>query len=83
MDIKDIDTKKRPIILIDRLLDFFNDKILFPEKLEKANSSEAKSERDAQEDRSAKGRRACQRRRKKRIIAFYVKCLIILSFGCI
>lgn len=37
MDIKDIDTKKRPIILIDRSLDFFNDKILFPEKLEKAN----------------------------------------------
>jgi len=37
MDIKSINTKKKPIVLIDKSLDFFNDKILFPEKLEKAN----------------------------------------------
>ena len=36
-DIKKIDTKKVPIVLIDKSLDFFNDKVLFPEKLEKAN----------------------------------------------
>ncbi|MEI6436168.1 MAG: hypothetical protein WCP32_15130 [Bacteroidota bacterium] len=27
----------KPVILIDKSLDFFNDKALFPEKLEKAN----------------------------------------------
>jgi len=37
MNIKDINTKKKPIVLIDKSLDFFNDKVLFPEKLEKAN----------------------------------------------
>ncbi len=37
MGIKDINTKKKPVVLIDKSLDFFNDKILFPEKLEKAN----------------------------------------------
>lgn len=37
MDIKDLNTKKTPIIVIDKSLDFFNDKVLFPEKLEKAN----------------------------------------------
>ncbi len=37
MDIKSINTKKKPIVLVDKSLDFFNDKILFPEKLGKAN----------------------------------------------
>jgi hypothetical protein len=37
MDIKSINTQKKPIVLIDKSLDFFNDKILFPEKLGKAN----------------------------------------------
>ena len=36
-DIKNLNTKKVPIVLIDKTLDFFNDKVLFPEKLEKAN----------------------------------------------
>jgi hypothetical protein len=34
---KDINTKNKPIVLVDKSLDFFNDKILFPKKLEKAN----------------------------------------------
>jgi hypothetical protein len=37
MNVKDLNTKKKPVILIDKSLDFFNDKVLFPEKLEKAN----------------------------------------------
>ena len=37
MNIKDVDTQKKPIVVIDKSLDFFNDKVLFPEKLEKAN----------------------------------------------
>jgi hypothetical protein len=37
MDIKDINTKKTPIVVIDKSLDFFNDKVLFPDKLAKAN----------------------------------------------
>lgn len=37
MKIKDINTKKKPIVLIDKSLDFFNDKVLFPKKLKKAN----------------------------------------------
>lgn len=37
MEIKDINTKKKPIVLIDKSLDFFNDKVLFPEKLKKTN----------------------------------------------
>ncbi len=37
MDINKINTKKKPVVLIDKTLDFFNDKILFPKKLEKAN----------------------------------------------
>lgn len=37
MKIKDINTKKKPIVLIDKSLDFFNDKVLFPDKLKKAN----------------------------------------------
>jgi hypothetical protein len=37
MEIKEINTKKKPIVLIDKSLDFFNDKVLFPKKLEKAN----------------------------------------------
>ena len=36
MNIKNIN-KKKPIVIIDKSLDFFNDKILFPEKLERAN----------------------------------------------
>ena len=37
MNIKEIDTKKKPIVLIDKSLDFFNNKVLFPKKVEKAN----------------------------------------------
>ena len=37
MSIKDINTRMKPIVLIDKSLDFFNDKVLFPEKLAKAN----------------------------------------------
>jgi len=37
MNIKDINTKKKPVVIIDKSLDFFNDKVLFPDKLEKAN----------------------------------------------
>ena len=37
MDIKELNTKKKPVILIDKSLDFFNDKVLFPEKVAKAN----------------------------------------------
>ena len=33
----EINLRKKPIIKIDKSLDFFNDKPLFPEKLEKAN----------------------------------------------
>lgn len=32
-----MDTKKKPVVLVDKSLDFFNDKVLFPKKLEKAN----------------------------------------------
>ena len=35
--VKKIDQKKAPIVLIDKSLDFFNDKVLFPKKLAKAN----------------------------------------------
>ena len=38
MKAKDIDLKNKPIIVIDPKLDFYNDKVLFPQKLEKANS---------------------------------------------
>jgi hypothetical protein len=37
MSIKIINTKLKPIVVVDKSLDFFNDKILFPKKLEKAN----------------------------------------------
>ena len=37
MNTKEINTRKKPIVLIDKSLDFFNDKVLFPEKVEKAN----------------------------------------------
>ena len=37
MRLKDINTKKKLIVLVDKSLDFFNDKVLFPKKLEKAN----------------------------------------------
>ena len=34
---KELKKRKIPIVKIDKSLDFFDDKILFPEKLEKAN----------------------------------------------
>ncbi len=37
LDIKNLDTKKKPIVVIDKTLDFFNDKELFPDKLQEAN----------------------------------------------
>ena len=37
MGLIDINTKKKPVVLVDKSLDFFNDKVLFPKKLEKAN----------------------------------------------
>jgi len=37
MNTKEINTRKKPIVLIDKSLDFFNDKVLFPGKVEKAN----------------------------------------------
>lgn len=37
MNTKEINTKKKPIVLIDKSLDFFNDKVLFPRKVETAN----------------------------------------------
>jgi len=37
MNIKDLNAKKRSVVLIDKSIDFFNDKVLFPGKLEKAN----------------------------------------------
>ncbi|MDP3913130.1 MAG: hypothetical protein Q8R96_05260 [Bacteroidota bacterium] len=37
MNTTEINTKRKPIVLIDKSLDFFNDKVLFPRKLEKAN----------------------------------------------
>lgn len=37
MYIHDLNTKRKPVVLIDKSLDFFNDKVLFPEKLAKAN----------------------------------------------
>ena len=33
----DINIRKKPIVKINKSLDFFNDKPLFPTKLEKAN----------------------------------------------
>jgi len=37
MNINEIDTIKKPIVIIDKSLDFYNDKVLFPEKLAEAN----------------------------------------------
>ena len=37
MNIKGIDIQKKPIVVIDKSMDFYNNKVLFPEKLEKAN----------------------------------------------
>ena len=37
MSNKNRNTQKKPIVIIDESLDFFNDKVLFPKKLEKAN----------------------------------------------
>ena len=34
---KNMDLNKKPIVLLDKSLDFFNDKVLFPEKVEEAN----------------------------------------------
>lgn len=34
---KDINTKKKPVVLVDKSLDSYNNKVLFPKKLEKAN----------------------------------------------
>ena len=34
---KNMDLNKKPIVVLDKSLDFFNDKILFPEKVEEAN----------------------------------------------
>ncbi|MEM6830183.1 MAG: hypothetical protein AAF551_06675 [Bacteroidota bacterium] len=38
MNMEDMNTSKKPIVVIDKSLDFFNDKVLFPEKLERANN---------------------------------------------
>ena len=37
MNLQSINTKKKPIVIIDETLDFFNDKVLFPQKVELAN----------------------------------------------
>lgn len=37
MKTKKINTRKKPIIVIDKSLDFYNNISLFPEKVEKAN----------------------------------------------
>ncbi|MCB0397339.1 MAG: hypothetical protein KDD36_11825 [Flavobacteriales bacterium] len=37
MKIKDLNKKKVPIVKVDKTLNKFSDKVLFPEKLEKAN----------------------------------------------
>ncbi len=37
MNIKDLNKKKVPIIKIDKALNQYSNKILFPEKVEKAN----------------------------------------------
>ena len=37
MNIKDLNKKKVPIVKIDKSLNKYSDKVLFPEKLEKAN----------------------------------------------
>jgi hypothetical protein len=36
-NLKKLNTKKVPVVIIDKSLDFFNDKVLFPDKLAKAN----------------------------------------------
>ena len=37
MNIKDLNNKKVPIIKIDKALNKYSDKVLFPKKVEKAN----------------------------------------------
>jgi hypothetical protein len=37
MSIKNLTTKTKPVVLLDKSLDTYNDKVLFPEKLAKAN----------------------------------------------
>jgi hypothetical protein len=37
MNIKNLTTKTKPVVLIDKSLDAFNETVLFPEKLAKAN----------------------------------------------
>ena len=44
MTIKQLNTSKVPIIVFDKALEKFRDKILFPEKLAKANEILAKVE---------------------------------------
>lgn len=36
LKVEEINTKKKPIVLIDKSLDFFNDKVLFPKKIGKS-----------------------------------------------
>ena len=33
-NVEEINTTKKPIVIVDKSLDFFNDKVLFPEKLD-------------------------------------------------
>jgi len=37
MNTKEINLKKKPIVLIDKSLNYLNGKVLFPEKVDKAN----------------------------------------------
>ena len=39
MNIKELNKKKVPIVKIDKSLDKYNDIVLFPDKLEKANET--------------------------------------------
>ena len=39
MNIKELNEKKVPVVKIDKSLDKYNDVVLFPEKLEKANQT--------------------------------------------
>jgi hypothetical protein len=43
MKIKDLNESKVPIIVFDKKLEQFRDKVLFPKKLEKANEILAKA----------------------------------------
>ena len=39
MNIKDLNEKKVPIVKIDKALNKYSDKVLFPKKVEKANET--------------------------------------------